>query len=97
MGIRKLPQGVVMRGGRLIIRENGIARIFWNSNMIADLKRYYPNQSNKEVADILGVSERTMIRKARELGLSKSEEYINNNAKVKSLMGVLAQRKKKAI
>jgi DNA-binding Lrp family transcriptional regulator len=62
--------------------------------MLSELKRYFPNSPNREVAELLGVSERTMIRKARELGLVKEKKYISKNATTKSLCGVLARQRK---
>ena len=76
--LSKLNEGVVQRGTRLVIRKDGISRIYWNGNMLSELKRYFPNSPNKEVAELLGVSESTMIRKARELGLSKEKRYISD-------------------
>ena len=61
--------------------------------MIADLKRYFPTTPNKDVADILGVSERTLIRKARELGINKTREFTSERATEKSRYAVIARRK----
>ena len=44
--------------------------------MISELKRYYPTTKNSELADYFGVSQRTINRKAAELGLSKSKQFI---------------------
>lgn len=86
---------IVKVDDRLYVSKRGFYGIYWTPNMISILKRYYPNSPNREVCEMLGVSERTMSRKAKELGLSKSKEYINSNAKIKSLMGVLAVRRNK--
>lgn len=90
-----LKGDIVKVGERLYVSKRGFYGIFWTPNMISILKRHYPNSPNSEVCEMLGVSERTLVRKARELGLEKSEEYISNNAKVKSLMGIITQRKNK--
>ena len=92
--LNKLNEGIVMKGRRLVIRENRITRIYWSPNMLSELKRYFPNSPNKEVAELLGVSESTMIRKARELGLVKEKRYIRENSSTKSLSGVLARQRK---
>lgn len=55
---------------------NGGNRIFWNPNMIALLKEKYPTMLNEELAELLGVSQRTMIRKARELELEKDKGWL---------------------
>lgn len=93
----KLKGDIVRVGDKLYISKRGFYGIYWTPNMISILKRHYPNSPNSEVCEMLGVSERTMNRKARELGLSKTQEYINKSAKVKSLFGLLARRKNKAI
>ena len=89
------PQVYMGKEGRLLKRSSGHPIIFWNGNMLSDLKRYYPNTSNSELAEMFGISERTIIRKARELGLVKSEEYIRNVAKENSIMGVIVLKKKR--
>lgn len=50
--------------------------LYWSGDMISVLNRYYPNTSNQEIAEMLGVCSNTVIRKAHSLGLSKDEEYI---------------------
>ena len=46
--------------------------------MIDYLRRHYPTTLNEELAGCLGVSQRTMIRKARELGLEKDPEWLRD-------------------
>lgn len=78
--LNKLNDGIVQMGTRLIIRKDGISRIYWSGNMISELKRYYPTTKNSELVDYFGVSERTLTRKARELGLVKSKSFISKMA-----------------
>ena len=52
--------------------------LFWNADMIATITRYYPTTFNEELAGILGISLRTMIRKARQLGLTKDKTWLLN-------------------
>lgn len=47
--------------------------------MLDDLKRLYATTKNEDLVDILGVSQRTVIRKARELGLQKDPEWQHGN------------------
>ena len=68
---------VIRVGGRLMIQQNGLGKIYWTGNMLSDLKRFFPNTNNIELAEILGVSRRTLSRKAKELGLVKSKEYLS--------------------
>ena len=43
--------------------------------MITRLKTEYPTQYNKELAAELGVSWRSLVRKARELGVEKRTRF----------------------
>ena len=79
--LNKLNEGVVQRGTRLVIRKDGISRIYWSGNMVSELKRYYPTTKNAELADYFGVSQRTINRKAAELGLTKSKQFIADVSK----------------
>lgn len=90
--LSKLNEGVVQRGTRLVIRKDGISRIYWSGNMVSELKRYYPTTKNAELADYFGVSQRTINRKAAELGLTKSKQFI---ADVSKDNGYLARIKQK--
>ena len=89
----RLKGDIVKVGERLYVSRRGFFAIYWTPNMLSILKRHFPNSPNSEVCEMLGVSERTMVKKARELGLYKSQEYISNNAKIKSLMGNIKWRK----
>ena len=62
--------------GRTFIHDGYSTSIFWNTQMIADIKRYFPTTKNDELAGMLGISPRTLIRKARELGLEKDTEWL---------------------
>lgn len=89
------PQVYMGDEGRLLKRSQGHPCIFWNGNMISDLKRYYPNTSNQELVELFGVSERTIVRKARELGLSKSKEHVSKVNKGKSVLAHIVKRKRR--
>lgn len=62
--------------GRIYNHQRYKTMIFWSPQMIADLKRYFPTTLNEELAGILNVSPRTMVRKARELGLEKDKVWL---------------------
>ncbi len=62
--------------GRLVEHEGYATRIFWNQQMLQFLKDNYATTPNEELAGCLGVSTRTMIRKARLLGLQKDREWL---------------------
>lgn len=76
MAYQKKKDGLYYNSGKgKIMEHKGYATsIHWTPQMIADLRRWFPTTLNEELAGILGVSQRTMIRKARELGLQKNPE-----------------------
>ena len=76
----KVPDGIRHDSSGRLIDHNGLSRkIYWNKRMLDDLKRLYAKTQNKDLADILSVSMRTVIRKARELGLQKDPEWQHGN------------------
>lgn len=72
------PDGVLYHPsyGRIMEHKGYSLRIFWNADMVDYLRKHYPTTLNEELAGCLGVSQRTMIRKARELGLEKDTEWL---------------------
>lgn len=89
--LNKLSEGIVQRGTHLIIRKDGISRIYWSGNMLSELKRYYPTTKNSELADYFGVSQRTINRKAAELGLNKSKQFIADVSKENGYLALIKQ------
>lgn len=74
---RKVPDGQYYnKRGQLVVHKGAMTQIVWTGQMIEDLRRWYPNSKNEELAGILSVSVRTMVRKARELGLYKDREWM---------------------
>ena len=78
---RKVPDGIRIDPvtGRKIEHRGLARRIFWDRRMLDDLKRLFATTKNEDLVDIIGVSLRTLIRKARELGLEKNAEWQHNN------------------
>ena len=62
--------------GSLYEIRNGARCVHWSQQMIDDLQRLFPTTLNDELAAFLGVSPRTMIRKARVLGLEKDPQWL---------------------
>lgn len=60
---------------RIVEKEGCAVRIHWSEAMLSYLKRHYATTKNDDLVEYLGVSKRTMIRKARELGLEKDHEW----------------------
>lgn len=55
------------------------AGIEWTDQMIETITLKFATTFNRELAEELGVSMRTMIRKARELGLEKESGFLDKN------------------
>ena len=91
--LNKLNDGIVPKGTHLIIRKDGISRIYWSGNMLSELKRYYPTTKNSELADYFGVSQRTINRKASELGLAKNKNFISEIAKENGIYGKVTKNR----
>lgn len=83
----KVKDGIFLRKskGRIIEHKGLATRIFWSPSMLSYLQRHFPNTKNEELAGAIGVSVRTMVRKARELNLKKDDEWladVNNENRV---------------
>jgi hypothetical protein len=53
-------------------------RIDWTAEMVEKLRIEFPNRITIDIANELGVSLRTAIRKAREIGVEKREGFLND-------------------
>lgn len=75
---RKVADGTFMHRtlGRLVEHKGYSTRIFWNGNMLSIMRRHYHNTLNRELAEMLGVSERSVTRKVREMGLEKDKSFV---------------------
>lgn len=60
--------------------------IKWTDEMVDIITSKFATSFNRDLADELGVSMRTMIRKARELGLEKEPGFLDKNRKKISQM-----------
>jgi hypothetical protein len=54
--------------------------VVWTPQMLKRLVDYYPLLFNEALAKMLGVSQRTMARKASELGLKKPDDFMQRKA-----------------
>ncbi len=64
--------------GRLVVHKGCSLKLFWNNQMTEYLKNNYATTINEELAEWLGVSMRTVIRKAREYGLQKDKNWLES-------------------
>ncbi len=51
----------------------------WSNEMIEKLKIEFPNRFSRDIGKEMGISIRTVIRKARELKLEKIENFLDQN------------------
>ena len=65
------------KNGRIVEHEGYAVSIHWSASMLDYLRRHFPTTLNDELAGCLCVSKRTLIRKARELGLAKDEAWLH--------------------
>lgn len=56
-------------------RKQGIP-IVWTDKMLDELTARFPTDFNKDIAKSLGVSWRSVVRKARQLGLQKTPDFL---------------------
>lgn len=72
------PEGTYLdaKSGRLWTHEGYATRLHWSRDMLDYLIAHFPTSRNEELASELGVSPRTLIRKAREKGLRKSSSWM---------------------
>jgi len=68
--------------------------IYWTPLMIHYITRYFATTTNEELAGLVGVSQRTLIRKARQLGLSKDKDWLANIWEERRLMAKAASKAK---
>lgn len=63
---------------RELTGRKGVNRLHWNSAMINKLHDLFPVMKTEDLAIDLGVSPRTVVRKARELGISKDPQWLSD-------------------
>lgn len=72
-----------------------LSRRAWTTEELAVLKLYYRDNSNRDICDMLpGRSQRTVKKKAWELGLRKSSGYLRSHCKEMSVLSRKAKRLK---
>lgn len=80
--------------GRNMLHQGYATSIFWSPQMIADLNRFFPTNTNQECAELLGLSVRTVVRKARQLGLQKDPDWLRNIWNQNRFLACVAARSK---
>ena len=74
-------------------RQGKRAAIYWTGNMLSLLKRHFPNTRNAELVELIGVSERSIARKAKQLGLEKSKSFISRVATENSILSLTSKQR----
>lgn len=91
---RLKPDGIFYTDNGQKVQKKGYSRkIYWDGNMLSILRRYFPNTRNEEVAEMLGVSPRTVVRKARELGIDKDPDFCKEMSRQASLLAYAENRR----
>lgn len=91
---RKVPDGIRFdKTGRKVMHQGYSSSIYWDGNMLSLLKRHFATTLNYELAELIGVSVRTMLRKARELGLEKNPVWLKKVFKDRALLANVASVK----
>ena len=73
--------------GKLWLRKGRGRSLVWTSQMLSDMRRLFPTTRNDELAGVLGLAVRTVVRKAREMGLEKDKEWLRTIWKTNIRMG----------
>lgn len=80
--------------GRFIDCRTQYPQPFWNENMLSILRRYYPVSPTQEVCEMVGLSKHCVQKKAKQLGLSKSREYIRKVNTERGIIGGIANKRR---
>ena len=61
--------------GRIVHVAGRSRSVFWSKQMEDELRRIFPRSFNAELCEYFGLSQRTILRKARQMGLQKDPEW----------------------
>lgn len=91
---RKVPDGLRMNAeGRVVEKKGASSRLYWPPMKVQDFKREFPYNTNEDLAIDFECSVRTIVRRARELGLEKDPEWLthkwNKNRRMAHFMNKL--------
>ena len=74
----KVPDGKFYHPAydRIVEHKGCSTSIAWSENMLSLMRRHFATTTNDDMADMLGVSPRTVVRKARQMGLDKDKDWL---------------------
>lgn len=76
---RKIPDGIRLNAdGQAVEKRGRITRLYWGEEKIKKFKRIYPFNTNNDVAIDMECSVRTVVRRAREMGLQKDSLWLQS-------------------
>lgn len=87
------PMATAVKASKEGLKKKELPGIKWTPQMLKLLTDFFPIMFNKPLAKWIGVSQRTMLRKARELGLQKQEGFLDKRRKDISRLAGEALRK----
>lgn len=92
----KIPDGIryYSEKNRVMVKNGLSVRIFWSKDMIDMLIRDFPHTLNSELSGYIGVSPRSIVRKARELGLVKDAKWLSGIWDERRLMAHASSKRK---
>lgn len=96
MRYKKKKDGVFYcpQDGRMWEHRGYSRKLYWNKQMIDYLKRHFATTLNDDLAEFIGVSKSSMIRKARELRLKKDPEWLRKVFKERANWAHIAHKRK---
>ena len=78
--LRRTQNAVICKAHVLGLKKRSYG-IVWTESMLNLLKTYYPTMTNLLLSSLIGVSMRTLTRKASELGLQKAPDFLEINTR----------------
>ena len=89
-------QATAVRASKIGLKKDHYG-IIWTPEQLKLLREYFPTVFNRPLATMLGVSLRTMIRKARELGIEKRPGFLTDRRKDISALALDSRRARETI
>lgn len=73
----KVPDGLRLNAdGQAVEHRGNSTRLYWGEERTKDFKRLFPFNTNEDMAIEMGCSVRTVVRRAREMGLEKDAYWL---------------------